>query len=227
MCHCGRLLIFASFALCLFGLFLDSASASTVSSEQGNVFDRKRRIAYYYPQRLRNFAAFDDEDESQDEMRKKRIAFYYPQHAYRGPVYGIDDDTQDEIDRRRRSVLAYPFQGNANYQFSFPIEEEGNKVGNDNEFIRRRRVVPYYFPRAFGFPRYSGHDQNGFIKRFVYYGDNSEMKKKRSADEQDIEDDDYTKKRNVKPSGVITKKSLLLDDLANEDLTSFGYDKRA
>ena len=38
----------------------------------------------------------------------------------------------DEIDRRRRSVLAYPFQGNANYQFSFPVEEEGNTVGNDN-----------------------------------------------------------------------------------------------
>ena len=109
MCHCGRLLIFASFALCLFGLFLNSASASTVSSEQGellnslllhqiikfkiknyfdkkhnkrhkneiihsinhflgNVFDRKRRIAYYYPQRLRNFAAFDDEDESQGKL---------------------------------------------------------------------------------------------------------------------------------------------------------------
>ena len=28
-----------------------------------NAFDRKRRIAYYYPQRSYNFVAFDDSDE--------------------------------------------------------------------------------------------------------------------------------------------------------------------
>ena len=39
------------------------------------------------------------------------------------------------------------------------------------------------------------------------------------------EDDEDRKKRSHKRSG--SKRSLLLDDLANDDITSFGYDKRA
>ena len=39
------------------------------------------------------------------------------------------------------------------------------------------------------------------------------------------EDGSDRKKRFLKRSG--SKRSLLLDDLANDDITSFGYDKRA
>ena len=39
------------------------------------------------------------------------------------------------------------------------------------------------------------------------------------------EDDNDRKRRLTKRSG--NKRSLLLDDLANDDITSYGYDKRA
>ena len=47
-----------------------------------------------------------------------------------------------------------------------------------------------------------------------------------------MEEDDKRKKRLHKRSGtkrsmLETKRSMLLDDLANDDVTNFGYDKRA
>jgi len=180
-----------------------------------NAFDRKRRIAYYYPQRSYNFVAFDDSDE--DQKRKKRNLLYYPQQGSHYPMYGIDDDYQDEMDRRRRSILSYPSYGNSPFM---QIEDDSDEDNEGEVFKRRRRVVPYYFPRFGGSGSY-----NRFLKRFAYFDDqDSDKKRKRSTDNQE-EDDENRKKRSQKRSG--SKRSLLLDDLANDDITSFGYDKRA
>ena len=47
-------------------------------------------------------------------------------------------------------------------------------------FKRRRRVVPYYFPRFGGSGSY-----NRFLKRFAYFDDqDSDKKRKRSTDNQ-------------------------------------------
>jgi len=187
-----------------------------------NAFDRIRRIAYYYPQRSYNFVAFDDPEDDQkgvDKKRKKRNLLYYPQHGTSYPMYGIEDDYQDEMDRRRRSILNYPLPSYGHSPF-MQIEDD-SAVDNESEgFKRRRRFVPYYFPRFGGSGSY-----NRFFKRFAYYDeDDSDKKKKRSTDDQD-EDDSDRKKRFLKRGG--SKRSLLLDDLANDDITSFGYDKRA
>jgi len=184
-----------------------------------NAFDRKRRIAYYYPQRSHNFIAFDEpEDDLHDQKRRKRNLLYYPQQGSSYPMYGIEDDYQDEIDRRKKSILNYPLQSYGNSPF-VQMEDDLDENNEAKGFKRRRRVVPYYFPR------FGGNGFNRFLKRFAYYDeDDSDKKKKRSIDEND-EDDIDRKKRSMKRNG--SKRSLLLDDLANDDITSFGYDKRA
>jgi len=183
-----------------------------------NAFDRKRRIAYYYPQRSYNFVAFDDqEDDSQDRKRRKRNLLYYPQQASGYPMYGMEDETQDEMDRKRRSILNYPLTRYGNTPF-MQMEDDSDNDKEGEVFKRRRRVVPYYFPR-FGSGSYKG-----FLKRFAYFDDDdSDKKKKRSTDDQE-EDGNDRKKRLTKRDG--NKRSLLLDDLANDDITSYGYDKR-
>lgn len=178
--------------------FLDDSDVDANDS-----FDRKRRIAYYYPQRAYNFVSFDDEDD-EDRRKKKRGLYYYPQASHGTPIYNIDDEVPDEMDRRRRQYM--------------PLEEDSANENSNEVFTRRRRVVPYYFPR------FGSNPYKGFYKRFSYYDNDYQKKKKRSTEDEAEVDDARRKKRQNKRSEI--KRSLLLDDLANDDLSSFGYDKR-
>ena len=56
------------------------------------------------------------------------------------------------------------------------IYNYNNEYPPNIAFTRRRRVVPYYFPR------FGSNVYKGFLKRFAYYDNKSDKKKKRSAD---------------------------------------------
>jgi len=150
-----------------------------IDPETENGAERKKRIAYFYPQRSTNFVAFDEDNDAIDNTKKKRNPFYYPQYAYSSPMFTIDDESEGTGDRKKR-------------------------------------VVPYYFPR------FGSNNYKSFLKRFSFLG-----KRKRSAVDQDTgnSDEEIRRKRANDQTLSETKKSLLLEDLANGDVTSFGYDK--
>jgi len=226
MLHIARWLLVLSFTSCILVTISESKSSS-ISSNEGSKLtgsSRLKRSPYLYPYRQDYHQYFIDESKREvDENafdRKRRIAYYYPGQRSYNYVAFVDpeNDSEDEMDRKRRSILTpyLPRYGNS----PFMQMEDDSEDDNEGEvFKRRRRVVPYYFPR-FGSGSY-----NRFLKRFAYFDeDDSDKKKKRSTDDQE-EDDNDRKKRATKRNG--NKRSLLLDDLANDDITSFGYDKRA